>query len=1289
MNSNGHPLLLLFFWALPFFLCAQTHDCPPFQTPPSPTESERPSRIFAPGLSDPTGVHGPASVAARAPYPDLQIPRPDYPLIPLPENDPVDYLTGNFQESEADLQLQTLGRPFSFRRYYNSLSHAEGAFGPKWMHSFEQHLSEQPDGTIALETPGGELLFTRQEKDSALMAPIGYPLQLQRLPNGNYELLKPQGDRLTFNARGRLIAIGSPDGYSFQLLYSGEDRLVQVVYPMERILRFRYDTIGLLTQIEDPIGRTVRYHYDSQHRLVRVVNPQGQSKTYTYDRDHLLTSITDYNGETYRYEYKWDGRLLRSTDPLGHTERFRYPNVLGLFPINKTVFYDKNGKRWDIFHKDQLVRKVKNPLGEETRYEYAKGTHLIEQVYFADKSHKKYAYDKAGRLTAVTDALGAVTRYRYYGEGRQLSSVTNRNGQVDSFRYDSKGRLTSWFDRMEKATRYSYNRQGWVDTIRHDGELVATFQYDGEGNLIERSKRGRRESFTYDLAGNLRSYSDARDQRYELEYLPNGELAALIDPQNGRLEFRYDHHGQLVELINSLGEQYCFQYDRLGRLVSIADPASGVHNFHYDPLDNLLSRTDAAGHTWRYAYDPLQRLRQFTDPLGHAYRLGYDRTGNLISLVDPKEQESRFFYDQGSRLRQVLLPPKIVTTYTYDAEGNLTSATNANGSRTRYDYDDLYRLIRVISPMGYPTRYYYDAAGHLTGYMDANGNHNTLLYNDRGELAEEVDPFGNRRRFEYDRAGNLVLLENASADSIHFAYGPGGQLSSQSLAGATDQFEYNRQGRLASAGNDNLRYRYQYDAHGRMLVKEWVDWQRQLEYEYDENGRLAKRCDEAGTTRYRYDAAGQLTAITSPEELELTFSYFPDGRLARQTYPNGSFVTYTYFPSGLMRNMTIWKSTESVFASYDYSYDQMGNKLAITRDLEIINTFLYDRDDNLILSGYEGGVIEQFTYDSVGNRLTRQLDKEVSYYSYDKTNRLIRHDSAYFHYDANGNLQVRALEGDSTFYRYDDLNRLQEVVLPDGSRRSFRYDPFGLRISSQSAGDTTFFLYDRGNLLCEFDEKGKVDSRYTTGLEPDEVYLIHRDSTYYVVHRDPNGNVLGISDTAANLVNVYEYASFGTVIGQDQNVPNHLLFNSREYDELTGLYYFRNRFYEPTTGRFLTRDPFAGFAADPLSLNQYVFAYNNPLKFNDPMGASPGSRSPLPLPLRAVRQYDSPFGQLAGLPGIPKAGSLEEILSELSDGIWNRPLVAPQTPDPFRSIEPAPAAWLGLGWEKLGWWLER
>ena len=61
-------------------------------------------------------------------------------------------------------------------------------------------------------------------------------------------------------------------------------------------------------------------------------------------------------------------------------------------------------------------------------------------------------------------------------------------------------------------------------------------------------------------------------------------------------------------------------------------------------------------------------------------------------------------------------------------------------------------------------------------------------------------------------------------------------------------------------------------------------------------------------------------------------------------------------------------------------------------------------------------------------------------------------------------------------------------------------------------------------------------------------------------------------------------------------------YRGEQYDSDLGLYYLRARYYNPATGRFLSRDPEAGYANRPPSLHKYLYANGDPVNTIDPTG---------------------------------------------------------------------------------------
>jgi len=78
--------------------------------------------------------------------------------------------------------------------------------------------------------------------------------------------------------------------------------------------------------------------------------------------------------------------------------------------------------------------------------------------------------------------------------------------------------------------------------------------------------------------------------------------------------------------------------------------------------------------------------------------------------------------------------------------------------------------------------------------------------------------------------------------------------------------------------------------------------------------------------------------------------------------------------------------------------------------------------------------------------------------------------------------------------------------------------------------------------------------------------------------------------------------AFGNLIASTGSTPNAYLYRGERYDADLGLYYLRARWYNPVTGRFMTRDPNSGSIYDPASLHRYNYGRANPSNYIDPSG---------------------------------------------------------------------------------------
>jgi len=233
----------------------------------------------------------------------------------------------------------------------------------------------------------------------------------------------------------------------------------------------------------------------------------------------------------------------------------------------------------------------------------------------------------------------------------------------------------------------------------------------------------------------------------------------------------------------------------------------------------------------------------------------------------------------------------------------------------------------------------------------------------------------------------------------------------------------------------------------------------------------------------------------------------------------------------------------------------------------------------------------------VGNRLS---SVGVSPYAYNSSNQLTSTPAAGYVYDNNGSTVSKTDTSGTTQYAWDFENRLAQVVLSGtGGTVTFKYDPFGRRIQKSSASGTVNYLYDGARLMQEVDGSGNVLARYTHSPEIDEPLSMLRGGATSYYQNDGIGSITSLSNQAAALAGTYTFDSFGKLTASTGTITNPFRYTGREFDTETGVYYYRARYFDPGSGRFISEDPIR-FGGDGPSF--YVYVNNDPTDFVDPLG---------------------------------------------------------------------------------------
>lgn len=1049
--------------------------------------------------------------------------------------------SGNFSHSQELFSEKGSALPLAMTLFYNSLDPNNGSLGLSWSHSYDISLVPHSDGSLLLKEANWQLKIYRYN-----------------FFNGSY--LSQPGDYSTLVKNAdNTFTLTKKDGTKYN--FGTDGKILCILDRNSNAVTFAY-TGGNLTTVTDAAGRTSILAYDSGNHLTSVTDPNGNSYSVTYSNGALAT-VTYPDGGTWRYTFDDKAFMLSKTDPMGFTTTYAYDD--GHRVISST---DSEGKTRSII--------------------YPTGTDTVKTTAFTEKDGGvwQYTYDtEKGTLNRKTDPQGGVTAYTYDGNGNRLST-TEPDGSISNYTYDTKGNMTSTTDALGQTTTYTYNTFGQVTGIK-----------DSHGNTT---------SYTYDA---------------------NGNLAAMTDPAGTTARYEYDAKGNVTKVTNSLGQTTLFAYDTSGNLASVTDPAGAKTSFTYDAAGNMISQTDAGGATTRFEYNAKNQL---------------------VKVTDSKDN---------------------VTAYSYDLSGNKISETDANGNATNYEYNAKGQVVKSKDALGNLTSYTYGGTGctscgggrdRLTTITDANGNRTTYQYDNLGRLLNETDPHGNITSYSYDAKGNLTAKTDANGNTIQYSNDSLGRLLKKTHPDGTEEtYTYDAKGNILTASNKNISYTFSYDASGRMLSSTDTNG-RTINYTYDGLGNRTKMVmPEGKAINYSYDSANRLMSIVNGGTF--TFGYDSLGRSVKLSYPNGATANYSYDNLGRLTSLVHKTGNSKIIDSFAYTFDNVGNRLAktepegkITYGYDKIYRLLQalpvqprgwdnDRDDHYNNGLYSG---ENYTYDPVGNRLNGPQGKLS--YLYNQGNQLIEQSwqnqnshrdhndgKTEYTYDKNGNL-IKKVEPKkpfhiktTTLYTYDFENRLVKVEIQRGHQEkvvAFTYDPFGRRLSKSVLKEeieedndrdekdcrhnrhlprTTFFAYDNQNIIMEYDEKGKTTARYVHGLGIDEPLAVYKDGETYYYHADGLGSITALTGKHGQIVQKYEYDSFGNLKNSGIIVEQPYAYTGREWDKETGLYYYRARYYDPMDGRFISKDPI-GFRGGDVNLFAYVG--NDPINWIDPTGLTKGGK---------------------------------------------------------------------------------
>ena len=659
--------------------------------------------------------------------------------------------------------------------------------------------------------------------------------------------------------------------------------------------------------------------------------------------------------------------------------------------------------------------------------------------------------------------------------------------------------------------------------------------------------------------------------------------------KNAMLNFAYDYQFGGNEENNSsssgTNSADAINEEIISESVSTAQTYMETNTAYNSTGNYITSESNEAGHTTSYAYDNDGNKTSVTDPKNNTTSYTYDTQGNILSVASGSSSYSNTYTSTG----QLSTISNSGTSYSfeYDNFDNVTKVKVGTQTLVTNTYDSLCdKLTRVSYGNGQSLHYYYDDYGRITDINVHNGTMASYSYNKKGLITKYEDHWLRQTTyFFYDCNGNMIA-KYAESEDKDLAF----NISFDSDGNTVEQTNVN--GRLQNIirGTDNEENEYvSYD--GIKVTTETDDF-------------------------------GRTTMTDTKYESDLSYSPF----YTTYSYADGNETNSTTNTVNSIQHYSIRASGYSPYkiAQYDYTYDANGNITQVTLNDTVIAKYTYDSLNQLSTSADKNAdEFVEYTYDTKGNitqkkkyslnsDLTRGTLQDTKNYTYGDTNwgdKLTSYNGTTITYDNIGNpLSYR--DGMTMSWM---VGRSLSQITKSNKTYSFKYNADGLRTEKKCVtdGDTHHYYYDSNGNMIAF-RRNNAAVVYFYYDSQGNVTSMSFEGTKYFFIKNIQGDVEKIVTHQGNVAVTYKYDAWGKLISKTDNTVygigelNPFRYRGYIYDDETGLYYLKSRYYDPITGRFLNADDtcYLGFTETTLATNIFAYCENNCINSVDRNGTN-------------------------------------------------------------------------------------
>ncbi len=947
------------------------------------------------------------------------------------------------------------------------------------------------------------------------------------------------------------------------------------------------------------------FEYDSYGNIIKKElpdNSEGQRMFYEYtydDKNHsYITGVEDafgYSAST-EYDYRF-GRVLSTFDINSQRMQYKYDSKGRLTMVTGPKEIE-NDVEFTILHTYHPFDNV--PWALTQHYDPANPDDYIETAVFVDGlgrdiQIKKDAAIYQDSLSPNANVMVVSGLVEYDAFGRKITTyqpVVEEKGNTETFNTDIDPVTPTLME-------YDAMNRKLISIFPDNSETSTSYSFDQDRN----GKVQFASTITDALKHSTTQFVDIRKRKTSLRMPGDIWVSTVFDPV-----------GQKIELKDPDGNTTSITYDMLGRRLNCNHPDAGVTVWTYDNAGNML--TNQSAHielpiTYSYDYN---RLTDVTYPDNEYNNIHYEygeagadenRAGRIKTVEDGTGAQLFYYGNMGEIIQ---------TTQAISVPDHGTYAF-----KTYWKYDSWNRIQRIIYPDGEELNYVYNSGGQLESMSGTKG----------------LSEYKYVNRVGYDKFEQRLYISYGNGTQSSYTYDPYRRWLNNLIT-------------TTSSGRIIQNNSYTYDAVGNILQltnsagasSEDGDYGGPIthNYTYDERNQLvaAEGSYQSSENEYSYSLGmtyGNTGNVLSKSQLNKW--KLIDGNSDDWTSVEETSYDYTYNYNGQKPHIVTSINNTSSGEDYIYQYDASGNNISSDEPgLETEKQLIWT-EENRIAAIKSQGNVSHYIYNASGERTLKLHSNSLSisingissgvsevnddFSIYPNSYFVVNSGKYTKHFYVEGTRVLSKLGSDDVeelFYQGDDEAGTGDDDVDYSDKQdalestvSSNMNSLGLTWYRNSNGEVPS-KYIKNYLLAlevgnevgstsEEDESNEYESDVTDSLlasDPD--YEVNQ----YYIHPDQLGSASFITDINGETYQHVEYLPFGETFVEERNSEQDqftYLYNGKELDEATELYYYGARYYDPRTNIFLGVDP---LAEKYPGLSPYSYCANNPIKYTDPDG---------------------------------------------------------------------------------------